>query len=591
MASRSVLHYQLLEKIGAGGMGEVYKAQDSRLQRFVAIKLLPESKSGSEEQRRRFVQEARAASALNHPNIITIHDIVSDGKGECIVMEYIGGKTLLDVIPNGGLRVPQVLEYAVQIANALGAAHAAGIVHRDLKPGNVMVTSSGLVKVLDFGLAKLIDMSPVSQLDETVSLAGPALTTEGTIVGTVSYSSPEQAQGRKVDSRSDIFSFGAVLYEMVTGRRAFEGDSSIAILTAVLRDEPKPIAEIAPEVPPQMERIVYRCLRKDPDARWQSMKEVETQLAVLKGQSDSGRLYAQPVPVVRRRSPKLLAFAAIGVVIVLASAGAWWWQAHRSAAQPIAQPSTQAPIAAAVAAPPAPVDLALTNDSILEMIQAKAPASVILGQIRSTKTNFNLSTPEVIRLVKGGVPETVIEAMRDPKRVPSPPSGTTIPATAPETPTPKPETPPPAPVVVTRSTSAPVVVSDALPFPIVLDEDIPTDAEEGRPLRFSVTGDLKVGSSVIIGKNAAVTGEIAGVGKKKFLARGIKLTFRLLKVDAVDGQALNVRATAAPGAGDPPRRQVDSGKGPKSKNFAAAKGTRYIGYIDGDQTVSVRQSQ
>jgi serine/threonine-protein kinase len=590
MASRSVLHYQLLEKIGAGGMGEVYKAQDSRLQRFVAIKLLPESKAGNEEQRRRFVQEARAASALNHPNIITIHDIVSDGRAECIVMEYVGGKTLLDVIPNGGLRVPQVLEYAVQIANALGAAHAAGIVHRDLKPGNVMVTASGLVKVLDFGLAKLIDMRAVNQVDETISLAGPALTTEGTIVGTVSYSSPEQAQGRKVDSRSDVFSFGAVLYEMLTGRRAFQGDSSIAILSAVLRDEPKPIAEVAPEVPPSMERIVYRCLRKDPEARWQSMKEVEAELVLLKGQSDSGRLYTPPVPAVRRRSTKPLAFAAIGVLIVLAAAGAWWRLGRGGAAQPIAQPSTQAPVAAAIVAPPAPDDSALTNDSILEMVQAKAPASVILGQIRSTKTNFNLSTPEVIRLVKAGVPESVIEAMRDPKRVLSPPSSPTVPATAPERSTPTVENPPPAPAV-TRSPSAPVIVRDALPFPIVLDEDIPTDAEEGRPLRFSVSGDLKVGSSVIIARSAAVTGEIAGVGKKKFLARGNKLTFRLLKVDAVDGQALNVRATAARGAGDLSRRQVDSGKGSKSKNIAAIKGTRYIGYIDGDQTISVRQSQ
>ena len=588
MVSRSVLHYQLLEKIGAGGMGEVYKAQDSRLQRFVAIKLLPESKSGNAEQRRRFVQEARAASALNHPNIITIHDIVADGESECIVMEYIGGKTLIDVIPNGGLRVPQVLEYAVQIASALGAAHAAGIVHRDLKPGNVMVTTSGLVKVLDFGLAKLIDISPVSQLDETVSIAGPALTMEGSIVGTVSYSSPEQAQGKKVDSRSDIFSFGAVLYEMVTGRRAFEGDSSIAILSAVLRDEPEPLAQIAPEVPPQIERIISRCLRKDPDERWQSMKEVEAELALLKGQSDSGRLYKPPIPAVPSRSRKPFAFAAIGAAIVLAVAGAWWRPWSRSAAQPIAQPSTPAAVAAATVAPPVPVDSALTNDSILEMVQAKASASVILGQIRSTKTNFNLSTAEVIRLVKAGVPESVIEAMRDPKHVPSQASSATIPAIPTETPAATAEKTPPAPVV-SRPAAVPVVVNEALPFPIVLDEDIPTDAEEGQPLRFKAAGDLKVGGAVIIAKNAAVTGEIAGVGKKKFLARGAKLTFRLLKVDAPEGQTLNVRATAARGAGGPSRRTVENGKGAKPKDIAAVKGTQYIGYIDGDQTVSVRQ--
>src|SRR5258708_16796414 len=171
MAGRTILQYQLLEKLGEGGMGEVYKAQDTRLTRFVAIKLCPQSRSGAPSRRRRFVQEAQAASALNHPNIITIHDIVSDGDtdAEYMVMEYIGGKTLIDVIPNGGLRVPQALQIAVQIADALAAAHAAGIVHRDLKPGNVMLTASGIVKILDFGLAKLTDRGPIGQNDATVT--------------------------------------------------------------------------------------------------------------------------------------------------------------------------------------------------------------------------------------------------------------------------------------------------------------------------------------------------------------------------------------------------------------------------------------
>src|SRR5437868_6234940 len=193
MVGRTILHYQLLEKLGEGGMGAVYKAQDARLNRFVAIKLLPESKSGDPSRRRRFVQEAQAASALNHPNIITIHDIVSDNDtdSEYMVMEFVGGKTLIDVIPNGGLRTPQALQYAVQIADALGAAHAAGIVHRDLKPGNVMVTATGLVKILDFGLAKLTDAGSLSQSDATISMAaGSTLTVEGSILGTLSYMSP-----------------------------------------------------------------------------------------------------------------------------------------------------------------------------------------------------------------------------------------------------------------------------------------------------------------------------------------------------------------------------------------------------------------
>src|SRR5258708_31086570 len=213
MVGRTVSQYQFVEKIGAGGMGEIYKAQDTRLGRFVAIKVLPSAKSGEPERRKRFLLEAQAASGLNHPSIITIHDVLSEGDTEFMVMEYVAGKTLNDLIPKGGLRVPQALKYSLQMSDALTAAHAAGIVHRDLKPDNVMVTESGLVKVLDFGLAKLTDRNPVSQLgeeEETIAASAP-LTVEGSIIGTVSYMAPEQAQGRKVDARSDIFSFGAVL--------------------------------------------------------------------------------------------------------------------------------------------------------------------------------------------------------------------------------------------------------------------------------------------------------------------------------------------------------------------------------------------
>src|SRR5580704_15713631 len=257
MVGRTVLHYQFLEKLGAGGMGEIYKAQDTRLNRFVAIKVLTASATGDPDRRRRFIQEAQAASALNHPNIITIHDIVSEGGTDFMVMEYVSGKTLVDVIPNGGLRGSQVLKYSVQMADALQAAHNAGIVHRDLKPGNVMVTESGLITVLDFGLAKLADRGPLSQMgendtsDNTRTIANAPLTVEGSIIGTVSYMSPEQAQGKKVDTRSDIFSFGVVLYEMATGVRAFPGDNALSTLSAILRDEAKPITEVAPDVPPQ----------------------------------------------------------------------------------------------------------------------------------------------------------------------------------------------------------------------------------------------------------------------------------------------------------------------------------------------------
>ena len=297
MVGRTVHHYQFLEKLGAGGMGEIWKAQDTRLNRFVAVKVLTSASAGDPERRRRFIQEAQAASALNHPNIITIHDIISEGNAEFMVMEYVQGKTLIDLIPKGGLRVPQVLKYAIQMTDALQTAHAAGIIHRDLKPGNVMVTETGLVKVLDFGLAKLTDSSPLSQTgdlgasDATHTIAQAPLTVEGSIIGTVSYMSPEQAQGKRVDSRSDIFSFAVVLYEMVTGTRAFAGDSALSTLSAILRDEARPIPEIAPDTPPPLEQVIHRCLRKNPDQRFQTMKEVQVALGALKHESDSGMLY------------------------------------------------------------------------------------------------------------------------------------------------------------------------------------------------------------------------------------------------------------------------------------------------------------
>jgi len=295
MVTQKILHYQLLEKIGAGGMGEIYKAQDSRLNRLVAVKILSPSLSTDPERRRRFFQEAQAASALNHPNIITLYDIMSEGDLQCIVMEYIAGKTLRELIPSGGLPAPQAIQYGTQMASALTAAHTAGIIHRDLKPSNIMVTTSGLVKVLDFGLAKWVDVGLSGQSSEQQSTVEAALTREGSIIGTVSYMSPEQAEGKHVDARSDIFSFGDVLYEMVTGRRAFEGRSGISTLSAILRDDVRPIYESNPDVPPMLEQIILRCLPKDPNARWRSMKEIEGALLSLQRQLDPGGQYVPPV--------------------------------------------------------------------------------------------------------------------------------------------------------------------------------------------------------------------------------------------------------------------------------------------------------
>lgn len=264
MIDATVGHYRILEKLGQGGMGIVYKARDTHLERLAALKLLPPEKVTDIERKRRFVWEAKCASALNHPNIVTIYDIDHDAGVDFIAMEYVEGRTLAQLIPPSGMRVDQALKYAAQIAGALAAAHSAGIIHRDLKPANVMVTGNGLVKVLDFGLAKLSE-APCGESESTATAQG--LTAGDAVVGTAPYMSPEQIERRQMDNRSDIFSFGALLYEMLTGRKAFLCESSIATMVAILREEPRPIREIAPDVPSEMERIIGRCLQKNPQDR------------------------------------------------------------------------------------------------------------------------------------------------------------------------------------------------------------------------------------------------------------------------------------------------------------------------------------
>src|SRR5262245_53768946 len=212
--------YQVVSHLGSGGMGEVYQAKDDRLNRMVALKVLPLDLVANAERRQRFVQEAQLASSLQHPNIVTIFDIGSSDSGEYLAMELVKGRTLDGLIPQKGLRLPDALRYGVQITDALSAAHAAGIVHRDLKPGNIMVTEQGQIKILDFGLATLTESTPLGATDETRAMA-VVETGAGMILGTVAYMSPEQAEGHKVDARSDIFSFGAILYEMISGQRAF----------------------------------------------------------------------------------------------------------------------------------------------------------------------------------------------------------------------------------------------------------------------------------------------------------------------------------------------------------------------------------
>ncbi|HSA94514.1 MAG TPA: protein kinase, partial [Acidobacteriota bacterium] len=320
LAGQTFLHYKILEKIGEGGMGAVYKAIDTHLDRPVAIKILPPDKVADPERKSRFVQEAKAASALRHPNIVVIHDIASDRGLDFIVMEFVEGKSLDELVGRKGLRLNDALGVAVQIADGLAKAHAAGIIHRDLKPTNVMVTADGLVKILDFGLAKLTEEGAGDAAGPTMTAGheGRPRTEEGIVVGTAAYMSPEQAEGKKVDGRSDIFSFGAVLYEMMTGRRAFGRDSRIKTLAAVLNEDPQPASALAAAVPGELERIITRCLRKDPQRRWQTMSDLKVALQDLKEDSESGKLMAPAAPSQRRARP--LSFLIAGVAVLIATA-------------------------------------------------------------------------------------------------------------------------------------------------------------------------------------------------------------------------------------------------------------------------------
>jgi len=306
-----------VEKLGQGGMGIVYKARDTRLNRFVVLKLLLTVHSNDESQLRRLATEARTASMLNHPNIVTVHDVSCENGNDFIVMEYVSGHVLDQLIPRKGMRLNEVLKIAIQVTDALSAAAAAGVVHRDLKPGNIMVSDAGLVKVVDFGLAKLIE--PTGS-DETLTMRMDSdelwHTQEGTVVGTVSYMSPEQAEGKPLDTRSDIFSFGAVLYEMVTGQKAFRGETRLSTISAILRDEPQPVSAVVSDIPRDLEKIINRCLRKDPARRFQNIADVRIALLELKEESDSGKLTVGEQPRKARRGWIIGAWCTVAVAAI-----------------------------------------------------------------------------------------------------------------------------------------------------------------------------------------------------------------------------------------------------------------------------------
>lgn len=397
-AGKRLGSYEILAIVGVGGMGEVYKARDTRLDRIVALKVLPDHVANDPDLRSRFEREAKAISSLSHPHICTLHDIGSEAGVDFLVMEYLEGETAAQRLAKGPLPLQQVLRYGVEIAEALERAHRQGITHRDLKPGNLMLTKSG-VKLLDFGLAKLKPVS-LERDARSAPTAAADLTGSGTILGTLQYMAPEQVEGKPVDHRADIFAFGAILYELVTGKKAFEGGSQASLIGAILRDEPPPLSTLQPLSPPALDALVATCLAKDPDERWQSAADVGRQLTLMQG--SGAALRAGPARAVPPRTPARRA-AATAIVMLLVGAAlatAAHWMLERP---PNDEPSV---VARYTITPPAPAQLTSVNPVDIEI----SPDGKRIAYFARSGDKTTLYVRDLDRLESRAVIEALVES-------------------------------------------------------------------------------------------------------------------------------------------------------------------------------------
>jgi serine/threonine protein kinase/Tol biopolymer transport system component len=393
-------------------MGEVYLAEDTKLHRRVALKTLSPELAKDKDRVERFEREARAAAALNHPNIVTIHSVETDGDVAFLTLELLEGQTLADTLPPSGLPLDRLLSIAIPLADAVGAAHQRGIVHRDLKPPNVMITNDSRVKVLDFGLAKLRDEPQFAE-----QTLGPtrALTGEGRILGTVAYMSPEQAEGKAVDQRSDVFSLGVMLYEMASGERPFKGDTAMSILTAIMRDTPRPISEIKRDLPPDFARIVRRCLAKDPEDRYQTAKDLRNDLrglredlqsgeraSVIGSSSAAGAPASTPgvnVSPATKSSPRSLVVAPVAALIVIAVAIGGWRLLSSGGAPAATTPEPFATIALTRLTTTGTAGLAAVSQDgryVAHVVSDDKGSSLWLRQV-STSSNVEIVPPADVR--------------------------------------------------------------------------------------------------------------------------------------------------------------------------------------------------